>query len=61
MGAGRALLGDADVGTIRTAAQDILSTPSYQMNAQWPATVRTGVDDASDAVAKRQRTDEMVQ
>lgn len=48
-GAGRALPGDAGVGAIRAAAQEMLSTPSYRLNARQRAAVLADVDGASNA------------
>ena len=48
-GAGRALPGDADVGTMRAAALDVLSTPSYRSNVERRAKALAGVDGASNA------------
>ena len=45
-GVGRALPGDADVATIRTAAQEILSNPSYRKRALQRATALRGDDGA---------------
>jgi UDP:flavonoid glycosyltransferase YjiC (YdhE family) len=46
---GRALPGDADAAAIRDAAQDILSTPSYRINAQRMSAALAGVDGGSNA------------
>jgi MGT family glycosyltransferase len=51
-GAGRALPGDADVDTIKAAAQDILTTPSYRLNAAQRAKALAGIDGASNAVSE---------
>ena len=48
-GAGRALPGDADVDTIRVAAQDVLTRPSYRLSAAQRATALAGIDGASKA------------
>jgi UDP:flavonoid glycosyltransferase YjiC (YdhE family) len=48
-GAGRALAGDADVEAIRTAAREVLTTPSYGMEAARRAKTLAGIDGASNA------------
>lgn len=48
-GVGRALPGDADVQTIRAAAQEVLSNPSYRKRAQQRATALASVDGAAAA------------
>ena len=48
-GVGRALPGDADIATIRTAAQEILSNPSYRKRASQRATTLKGGDGAAAA------------
>ena len=48
-GVGRALPGDADVATIRNAAQEILSNPSYRKRALQRATALRGADGAMAA------------
>jgi UDP:flavonoid glycosyltransferase YjiC (YdhE family) len=48
-GVGRALPGDADVQSIRAAAQEVLSNPSYRKRAQERATALAGVDGATAA------------
>ena len=48
-GAGLALPGDAGVEAIRAAAQQILSTPSFKLNARERAKALAGVDGAANA------------
>jgi UDP:flavonoid glycosyltransferase YjiC (YdhE family) len=48
-GAGLALPGDAGVETIRAAAQQILSTPSFKQSARERAKALAGVDGAANA------------
>jgi len=48
-GVGRALPGDAEVGAIRSAAQDILSQPSYRNLARQRSTALADVDGANAA------------
>lgn len=48
-GAGKALPGDADVLTIRAAARDILSAPTYRQNARRRSKPLAGVDGAANA------------
>ena len=48
-GVGRALPGDAAVEAIRSAAQDVLSDPSYRTRARARATALADVDGASTA------------
>jgi UDP:flavonoid glycosyltransferase YjiC (YdhE family) len=48
-GAGLALPGDASVDAIRTAAREILSTPSFHDNTRQRATALAGVDGAANA------------
>ena len=48
-GVGRALPGDADAGTIRAAARDILADPSYRMKAGSRSQALAGVDGAANA------------
>lgn len=48
-GVGRALPGDATVEAIRSAAQDVLSIPSYRKRAEARATALANVDGASAA------------
>ena len=48
-GAGVALPGDAGVETIRAAAQQILSTPSFKQSARERAKALAGVDGAANA------------
>ncbi len=48
-GTGIALPGDAEADAIRTAAERILSTPSYRANAQQRAEALAGIDGASNA------------
>lgn len=48
-GVGRALPGDAAVEAIRSAAQDVLSVPSYRTRARARATALANVDGASTA------------
>jgi MGT family glycosyltransferase len=51
-GAGRALPCDAAVDAIRTAAQEVLSTPSFRANARQRAAALAGVDGAANAAAE---------
>jgi UDP:flavonoid glycosyltransferase YjiC (YdhE family) len=44
-----ALPGDASVEAIRTAARQVLSTPSFKANAQQRATALAGIDGAANA------------
>ena len=48
-GTGRALAGDAASATIRAAAQEILSTPSFRDNARRHAAALAGIDGAGNA------------
>ncbi len=48
-GAGRALPGDAGVDAIRTAAQEVLSTPSFRDNARQRTAALAGIDGAANA------------
>jgi UDP:flavonoid glycosyltransferase YjiC (YdhE family) len=48
-GVGRALPGDAEVGAIKAAAEDILAQPSYRKRAQQRATALAAVDGANAA------------
>ena len=48
-GAGRALPGDAGVDAIRTAAQEVLSTPSFRDNARQRTAALAGIDGAASA------------
>ncbi|HEX5507149.1 MAG TPA: nucleotide disphospho-sugar-binding domain-containing protein [Pseudolabrys sp.] len=48
-GVGRALAGDADVEAIRSAAHEVLTTPSYRKRATERAAALRGVDGASAA------------
>src|SRR5208282_1443842 len=48
-GAGRALAGDADVATMREAAQDVLSSPAYRRAAQERSASLRHVDGAASA------------
>jgi UDP:flavonoid glycosyltransferase YjiC (YdhE family) len=48
-GAGRALAGDAGVEAIRAAAQEVLSTPSFQRNARQRALSLADVNGAANA------------
>src|SRR6185437_614187 len=48
-GVGRALPGDAPVEAIRSAVQEVLSTPSYRKRAEARATALTNVDGAAVA------------
>jgi UDP:flavonoid glycosyltransferase YjiC (YdhE family) len=51
-GAGRALPGDADIASMRSAVQEILSEPSYKLNAITRAKALAGIDGASNAVSE---------
>jgi UDP:flavonoid glycosyltransferase YjiC (YdhE family) len=51
-GAGRALPGDADTASMRSAAQEVLSTPSCRSNAQARARALAGIDGASNAATE---------
>jgi UDP:flavonoid glycosyltransferase YjiC (YdhE family) len=48
-GAGLALPGDAGVGAIRAAAQEIFGTPSFKRNARERSAALAGVDGATNA------------
>jgi MGT family glycosyltransferase len=48
-GAGRALPGDASADTMRVAAQEVLSTPSYGAKAKEKSALLAGVDGAVNA------------
>lgn len=48
-GTGIALPGDAGAGSIRAAAQEVLSKPAYRLRAQQRSAVLVGVDGASNA------------
>ena len=48
-GAGRALPGDADMESIRSAAQEVLSVPSYRAQAGIRAKALAGIDGAARA------------
>jgi UDP:flavonoid glycosyltransferase YjiC (YdhE family) len=48
-GAGRALPGDAPAEAIRSAAQEILSTPSHRLKVQQMSASLAGVDGAENA------------
>jgi MGT family glycosyltransferase len=48
-GAGRALAGDAAIGTIRAAAREVLATASFRNNAQRLSRSLAGVDGAANA------------
>jgi MGT family glycosyltransferase len=48
-GVGRALPGDADAAAMRSAAREVLATPSYRLNAEPRAKALAGIDGASNA------------
>jgi UDP:flavonoid glycosyltransferase YjiC (YdhE family) len=48
---GRALPGDAEAAAIRSAAQEVLSKPSYRLNAETRAKALAGIDGASNAAS----------
>src|ERR1700722_17956654 len=48
---GRALPGDAEAAAIRSAAQELLSKPSYRLNAETRAKALAGIDGASSAAS----------
>ena len=48
---GRALPGDADTAAMRSAAQEVLSKPSYRLNAETRAKALAGIDGASSAAS----------
>ncbi len=49
-GVGRALPGDADTESMRSAAREVLSTPSFRSNAETRAQALAGIDGAAKAV-----------
>jgi UDP:flavonoid glycosyltransferase YjiC (YdhE family) len=48
-GAGRALPGDAGADAMRTAAQEVLSTPSFRAKAKENSALLAGIDGATNA------------
>src|SRR5579863_9546354 len=48
-GTGRALPGDADAAAMRSAAQEVLATPSFRLNAEARQRALAGVDGAVNA------------
>jgi MGT family glycosyltransferase len=48
---GRALPGDAEAAAIRSAAQEVLSKPSYRLNAETRAKALADIDGASNAAS----------
>ncbi len=51
-GVGRALPGDADTASMRSAAQQVLSTPSFRLNAEARARALAGIDGATKAASE---------